>query len=367
MPPLAGSILQGQEPWRRMRVSYPEPHQLKEEGENDFLDGSGRSTTLRYSLIMPVLNAAERLDQVLTPLLELDSRWQVLLVDDASQDGSREVLKRYPFDCLYQAKRSGQSAARNLAASYAQGDILVFLDSDVVVQTETLQKMALLLEESRELDGVFGCYSSQGNAGEWAVSRFRNLLHRYVHQCSAGPVGSFWAGLGAIRKQSFIDHGAFDSRLDGIEDVELGARISKRGGRFWLEPRFEGRHLKQWTLTSMVHTDIYVRAAPWTYYSLLGVTPRRGLNLSPRFALAPLFLLLLMLTPLLTVPSVLCLLAYLATNLHHYRYFVQTAGWRRGLGSVFFLLIHHLCCLVGAALGGFRYLLHLLKTFKGEL
>ena len=318
---------------------------------------------IRYTLIIPVLNGAGHLDQVLSPLLQLDPAWQVLIVDDASQDGSQEILERYPFELLRQPRRSGQSAARNRAASLAQGEYLVFLDSDVVVEPETLAGLVKFLEERHDLDGVFGCYSWHGNHGELSVSRFRNLLHRYVHQCSAGPVHSFWAGLGAIRKHSFATHGAFDSRLDGIEDVELGARISKRGGRFWLDPRFEGRHLKRWTLPSMVYTDTHVRAAQWTYYGWLGVTPRRGLNLSWRFALAPLLLLLtLVLATCHGGAALLGLIAYLLANLHQYQFFTRTAGRRHGLLSVVYLLVHQSCCLLGAALGSFRYFSHRFKT-----
>jgi glycosyltransferase involved in cell wall biosynthesis len=311
----------------------------------------------RYSLIMPVLNAASRLEEVLTPLLQLGPEWQVLLMDDGSSDGTQELLRSYPFQVYHQPERSGQSAARNRAARLAEGDILIFLDSDVVVEPETLPRMAALLEERHELDGVFGCYSSEGNPGESPVSRFRNLLHRHVHQSSAGPVGTFWAGLGAIRRHSFLEGGSFDSRLDGIEDVELGVRISRRGGRFWLEPDFEGRHLKRWSLSSMIHTDIWIRAAQWVYYGWRGITPKAGLNLSPRFSLPPMLLVLGLFLPLWSGPAAgACWLVYLLLNFPVYRCCAAAAGWRVGLLSVFYLLVHHGCCLTGATLGTLRYL-----------
>jgi glycosyltransferase involved in cell wall biosynthesis len=312
---------------------------------------------IRYSLVIPAHNAARHLDQVLQPLLQLGPAWEVLLVDDASQDGTAEKLQNYPFHILVQPERAGQSRARNLGARAARGEILVFMDSDVLVEAPTLQGMAETLEQSPHLDGLFGCYGQLGNPGEPSVSRFRNLWHRRVHQSLAGPVRSFWAGLGAIRKSTFLSVQGFDPRLDGIEDVELGSRICRLGGRFRLDPGFEGRHLKHWSLASMVYTDTWVRAAPWTYYAWQGLTPKTGLNLSPRFALAPVLLLTtLLLLPWQSQLALICWTAYLLSNLPHYGYFAAAGGGRLGLLSVYYLMVHHGCCLLGALIGTSGYL-----------
>ena len=310
----------------------------------------------RYSLIVPVYNAADRLREVLAPLLALGPEWEVILIDDASQDGSRDVIGAYPFRLLPMPSQSGQSAARNLGIAHSEGEILVFLDSDVVVEAQTLVELAVFLESRSDLEGVFGCYSPVGTPGEPAVSRFRNLLHRYVHQCSEGAVGTFWAGLGALRRRSLNLCGGFDSRLDGIEDVELGTRISRAGGKLWLQPDFQGRHLKRWSFSSMLYTDVHVRAAQWSYYSWLGVTPRKGLNLSPRFAIPPMLLLLacLVLPWQAGLAGPLALL-YFVANLWTYRYFLEAGGARVGLLSPVFLAVHHGSCLSGALLGTLRF------------
>jgi len=313
-------------------------------------------------LIVPVYNAADRLREVLRPLLDLGPDWEVILIDDASHDGSRDLIAVYPFRLLPMPSQSGQSAARNLGIAHSEGEILVFLDSDVVVVAQTLLDLAAFLESRPDLEGVFGCYSQVGTPGEPAVSRFRNLLHRYVHQCSAGAVGTFWAGLGALRRRALDRYGGFDSRLDGIEDVEFPTRISRAGGSLWLKPDFQGRHLKRWSFSSMLYTDVHVRAAQWSYYSWLGVTPRRGLNLSPRFALPPILLLLTLLAlPWQTSLVRLLWLLYLVTNLPTYRYFLQTGGARVGLMSPFYLAVHHGSCLFGALLGTLRFGLRRLR------
>lgn len=310
------------------------------------------------SLIVPTHNSAVSLVRALEPLHILHSGWEILVVDDASVDYTWDYVAHEPVLSWRLEERQGQSRARNLAVGRARGEILVFLDSDVLTSAETLQAMVTFLQENPHWDGVFGCYSESRCPQETSLSRFRNLLHRYVHLCGAGPARSFWAGLGALRRSTFQRHGGFDSQLDGIEDVELGARICRAGGKILLDPRFEGEHLKRWRLGSMVRTDLLLRAAPWTYYGWLGRTPRQGLNLSPRHALAPLLLALS-----LVWPQLLCL--YVLANVPLYRYLLRSGGATLLLPSFLYLAIHHGCCLAGAGLGTLRYLL-LRIGFQGD-
>ena len=315
---------------------------------------------IRYSLVMPVYNAGHLLTRVVAPLQQLGPEWEVIVVDDGSSDDSVcWIRENAPWCRLLHQPNSGQAVARNLGVSVAQGDTLFFVDSDVAVDPQMLLGMASWMDEHPDFDGVFGCYSSWGYQGESALSRFRNLLHRLVHREQRGVVASFWTGLGAMRKGSFLRAGGFDRRLTGIEDVGLGKRLTDLGGRIFLNPDFEGRHLKSWTWRSMVMTDIFVRAKPWTYYGFLGLTPKAGLNLKPQYSLPPMFLLAALVALLLLpqlAPGLLSL--YLFLNGPRYLYFASCAGVLLGLRSVGYLLVHHLCCLVGAGLGTIQAMNH---------
>lgn len=308
---------------------------------------------VRYSIVVPVYNALSLLEQVLGPLEHLGPSWEVIAVDDGSDDGSAQwIAERLPWVRLVSQANAGQAHARNLGVSIALGETLFFVDSDVAVEPETLQRMAHWMDEHPQYDGVFGCYSSWGYLDEKPLSRFRNLLHRMVHREHTGPVPSFWTGLGALRKRAFTLAGGFDPRLTGIEDVGLGKRLTDLGGKILLNSDFEGRHLKRWTWRSMIQTDIFVRARPWTYYSFVGLTPKSKLNLTPRNALPPLLLVLaIALLPWLPQFSKGLLAAYLMLNAPRYRYFAHCAGVAFGLRSIGYLLVHHCCCLIGAGIG----------------
>jgi hypothetical protein len=69
-----------------------------------------------------------------------------------------------------------------------------------------------------------------------------------------------------MRRSTFLELGGFDTHYEkpSIEDVELGLRLWRSGGRLILDPRIQGCHHKRWTLCSMVSIDVLQRAVPWS-------------------------------------------------------------------------------------------------------
>ncbi|MCY7304068.1 MAG: glycosyltransferase family 2 protein [Thermoleophilia bacterium] len=161
-------------------------------------------------------------------------------------------------------RSAGPAEARNEGVTETTADVVVFIDSDVVVRPDVFARIRAAFAESEDLVAIFGSYDDLVAPDE-IVAGFRNLLHHTVHQRSAGDVRSFWAGLGAVRRAAFDAVGGFDAErypLSSIEDVELGGRLVERG-RIVLDPRLRGTHLKRWTLSSMVRTDFGRRGVPW--------------------------------------------------------------------------------------------------------
>ena len=158
---------------------------------------------------------------------------------------------------------AGPAAARNAGAARAQGEVLVFVDSDVVVRPDALGRVRDAFADPG-LTALFGAYQASAEGG--TVSAFRNLLHHHVHAQSAGTARTFWAGLGAVRRDAFERAGGFDADrypVASIEDIELGLRLAREGARIELDPAIQGRHLKRWTVASMLRTDVTRRGAPW--------------------------------------------------------------------------------------------------------
>ena len=105
-------------------------------------------------------------------------------------------------------------------------------------------------------------------------------MHHYVHQHAQREAFTFWAGCGAIRRQVFEQIGGFDEHYahPSIEDIELGARLRDAGLRVWLCRDVQVTHLKEWSLVSMLRSDIRDRALPWSRLILRSGTLPNDLN-----------------------------------------------------------------------------------------
>ncbi|HEV2784812.1 MAG TPA: glycosyltransferase, partial [Solirubrobacteraceae bacterium] len=159
------------------------------------------------SVVIPATDAPATLPRCLAALARSAEPHEVVVVEDPGL--------------------GGPAAARNAGVARAQGDVVVFVDADVEVHPDALRRLRAALDADAGLDAVFGAYDDRP-AARATVSRFRNLLHHHVHARADGPATTFWAGLGAIRREAFDAVGGFDAeryRSPCIEDIELGMRL----------------------------------------------------------------------------------------------------------------------------------------------
>jgi GT2 family glycosyltransferase len=189
---------------------------------------------------------------------------EILVVDDGSPDASYERLGALAARVLRLPQQAGPSAARNTGAAHARAELLLFVDSDVLLHADAIEKLLERFAANEAVDAWFGSYDAAPRA-PGLVSQYRNLLHHYTHQHAEPEASTFWAGCGAVRREAFEAVGGFDEGPDAsaIEDIELGMRLIAAGYRIRVDPSIQGTHLKRWTLASMVKTDVWGRAIPW--------------------------------------------------------------------------------------------------------
>ena len=220
----------------------------------------------QLSVIIPVYNAEAYLRQCLSSLAaSIEPALECIVVDDGSTDGSLNVAREFGVQVLSTGGRKGPAFARNLGAKAARGEILFFLDSDVCVQPDTVSRMGAEFAMNPDVDSVMASYDRWPEAKNF-MSQYRNLMHHYVHQKSRREAVTFWAGCGAVRREVFLQFGGFDEAYQSpaIEDIELGYRMTAAGRKLVLCSNIEVKHLKRWEFGSVMKTDFFYRALPWS-------------------------------------------------------------------------------------------------------
>jgi glycosyltransferase involved in cell wall biosynthesis len=181
----------------------------------------------KISVVVPAHNAASDLELCLAAVKRSSRPFhECIVVDDASTDATPQVAERAGCLLVRMEANSGPAAARNAGAAKATGDILFFIDSDVCVQADTLQRVADHFAADAQLDALIGSYDDQPKDPDF-LSQYKNLLHHFVHQQGSDTASTFWSGCGAIRREVFLRYSGFseDYKRPAIEDIELGYRL----------------------------------------------------------------------------------------------------------------------------------------------
>jgi GT2 family glycosyltransferase len=237
---------------------------------------------MSISVIVPVYNNPQDLVECVAAIEASAPRGtEIIVVDDASTDDTALVAVASGARVFKLEKNSGPAAARNHGAGHARGEILMFVDADVVLAPGAIERITRVFEAQPDLAAVFGSYDAKPRAPE-LLSQYRNLLHHFVHQNGNPDAATFWAGCGAIRRSAFEQVGGFDEKRfpqPSIEDIELGYRLRIAGYKILLDKSLQGKHLKHWNFRSLVHTDIFRRAIPWSRLILESKTLPNDLNL----------------------------------------------------------------------------------------
>jgi GT2 family glycosyltransferase len=257
------------------------------------------------------------------------------------------TARRAPDELIVvtQPNGAGPAHVRNAGAAQAESDLLAFIDADVVVHPDVFARMRDAFAADPGLTALFGSYDAAPEA-PGAVSGFRNLLHHHVHHEAAGPASTFWAGIGAVRRDAFDQVGGFDAEryaVPSIEDVELGMRLADAGARIELDPSIQGTHLKRWSLAAMARTDLLRRGVPWVALLIERREASTTLNLGWRHRASALASLagigaLLARRPGLAAAAVLTLVAL---NGSFYGLLLRTRGPLEAGAGVGLHLVHH--------------------------
>ncbi|MFJ6194812.1 glycosyltransferase family 2 protein [Micromonospora sp. NPDC092111] len=153
---------------------------------------------------------------------------EIIVVDDASDDGSAAVAEAAGATVLRLATNSGPGAARNVGAERARGEILFFLDADVALEPGSVAAAVAALRSAPRLGAICGVLRPESLLSHNLIAEYRALQMYHWWLAQEGPMEGLHTALCAMRTEVFREIGPFDPDLRHTEAPEYGHRIRQR-------------------------------------------------------------------------------------------------------------------------------------------
>jgi GT2 family glycosyltransferase len=215
------------------------------------------------SVIVPTHNRQEFLAALLESMAAQDyprERWELIIVDDGSIDGTLEYLNSDPQPAPYNTwvvaqPQRGAATARNTGAMMARGDALLFLDDDMIVQP-TLVSAHVRAHQRDDRAVVIGHVLVPDEGRDPWVAWEDTQMGRHFNALASGDrkpgPRDFYSGNCSVSTVLFYDVSGYDTDLPRTEDVDLGYRLQEAGARFYYAPQAGSIHLGHHTYQSWV-------------------------------------------------------------------------------------------------------------------
>lgn len=188
----------------------------------------------KISIIIPVYNEKNSLLEIIKQVEEVDFglEKEIILVDDYSTDGTRELYKELPYKVFYHQRNMGKGAALRTGFRAATGDIIIIQDADLEYNPRDYKKLVKLIE-TNVADVVYGSrLADTRNSGKFLfLSYVANVTLTYITRFLYGTYLTDMETCYKAFRADFIKGISIESNRFDFEP-EITAKVLKSSARF---------------------------------------------------------------------------------------------------------------------------------------
>lgn len=214
---------------------------------------------MRCSIIIPAYNAEATIHSCLSSAKTQSiakSDYEIILVDDGSTDNTADIARSFGVQVVVQ-ENQGPATARNVGAKLAQGNVLVFTDSDCTLHENFLEHMIAPIEDGRAV-GVQGRYKTKQTP---FMARFGQveIETRYQRMLKAPYIDFIGTYAAGYRRDIFLQQGGFDTEFSMAsgEDSEFSFALHRLGHKMIFQPEAMVHHLHPESLRHYIRVKFF--------------------------------------------------------------------------------------------------------------
>ena len=218
-----------------------------------------------FSVVIPTYNRLGRLRQVIAALEQQEypsDAYEVIVISDGSTDGTDaylEALRSTMRLRWFPQPNRGPAAARNAGVKRAEGEVIVFIDDDVVPEPQLLSEHARSHRDAGQDVVVLGpLLTPEGfEMNPWVRWEQEMLMKQYralLRVDWPANARQFYTGNASLRRSHILVAGGFDEGFRRAEDVELAYRLADKGLGFVFNIQAAGMHFAERSFRAWLDT-----------------------------------------------------------------------------------------------------------------
>ena len=214
---------------------------------------------MKISIIIPVYNASLTLKECLDAIFDSHFKnFEVIVVSDNSPDNSVKLAKQYQCKVIELSENKGSGFARNIGAQAAEGDVLLFLDSDVVIKNDALNYLSNEFF-SNKTNAIQGIYSHKPTYKSLATQYQMSYNCYYIWPENKKYASTLSTCCFAIRKKIFADLKGFNTNIKraSCEDEEFGYLLIDKGYKIIILRELNVEHRVNYSINHFIKKKFY--------------------------------------------------------------------------------------------------------------
>jgi len=208
------------------------------------------------SIVVRTYNSAETLENCLSAIKSsTEQNFELIVVDDCSWDSSVEIARKFTSNVFCFSQNQGMSIARQVGMQAAKGEVIVCIDSDVIINTDSLQEIKDFFKKNSDVSAVTGILSKV-HPNRNFFSQYKNLYMHFIFKDLNREITFLYGSINAVRRE-VIDLFEPDFSSYG-EDTYYGMCLTSHQKRIYFMRNLEVVHLKKFDFAKFVKNDFFI-------------------------------------------------------------------------------------------------------------